>query len=192
MAHLRAAARGRRCVRMGPVRGTILALVLFLLPTPVVVSQTALQMNFTNVTGELFPMVRSLVMSQGDVTSTVNNGSDLLEAGLIGSLTFTTPGFTSGSVSGGGSFGGGGSFYLYTLYGPNLNAHFVGGEWHRMQIAPGIYQFLMVATIAGTLLLEDGESLAVHGVTVQCSLSGAATFTGFAPGDGGNTSVTAD
>jgi hypothetical protein len=156
-------------------------------------AQANVQVNFTDTAGELYITSGNvLALSAAFVTSATRNGNDLFEGGLVGSLNFTTPAFQHGSTANGGSFGIGGNFGLFTVGGASLNAHFLGGEWRKMEVAPGVNGFVLTATITGTLLLENGVSVPVRGHTVQLSPSAPGAFIGFVFGSGGATSVTAD
>ena len=150
----------------------------------------SVQMSFTNTIGDLYATAgHAIALSAASVTSGTRNGNDVFEAGDVGRVNFTTPPFQHGSTATGGTFGVGGSFEISTLYGASLNAHFLGGEWRMVKVSPGVNQFVLTATIAGTLLLDNGVSLPVRGHTVQLSPSAPGNFVGFVFGAGGDTSV---
>jgi hypothetical protein len=151
--------------------------------------QGTIDVEFTNATGELFGTSSQLQFTNGILVSVGQDGQAPFLAGFVGTVTFTTPIFTSGSVQNGGAFGVGGSFYIASPYNVDINATFVRGSWKFSRLPNGTFDYALVGQIQGTLFL-NGTTYNMQGVSVQLSVNtGRSHFLGLYRTSGGNTDV---
>ena len=165
--------------------------LLFLVTASGFAQEPRLEVDFATSSGEIFAATpKRLRLYAATLVSVARDGGYPILAGGVGTLSFTTPSFGTGTVEYGGTFGPGGEFFISSPYDADISAQFVGGEWRRTALFPdGTYNFILTAQIRGSMFLL-GATYNVQGVTVQLSLNtGGGPFLGTNNSSGGNTAV---
>jgi len=120
------------------------------------------------------------------------NGGGLITGSNLGTVTFTTPGLSTGSLQMGGTFGAGGSFTITAngtdgLNGTLFSGTFTSGTWTMVTLANGTHNYTLTGVLAGTL----GSGYSTNGVTVQLTINtGKGFFNGSTRISSGDTTVT--
>ena len=170
------------------VKTTVLSLAILFIAAIPSRAQESLEATLSTTAGELFPFTPGQLMVSNAWLNTVNvNGENVL-AGLVGSATFTTPQFSSGSVATGGRFNAGGSFYISSIYDVDVTASFVHGTWERLALSNGTANYVMVAEIEGTMFYL-GTTYNIQGRAIEIGPAMSGSFLGTHTASGGTTDV---
>jgi len=174
----------------------MLWLALIALALPMAAFANSGGVNFTNSGGTLTGSSAGMSLS-GSVLIAVNglNGSGLVTGNDLGSVSFSTGMWTSGSLQMGGTFMAGGTFIINgngTNGVPNtviFNGTFAGPvTWSLMTLANGTHNYTLTGSISGTWL--GGAS--VNGATVQLTINtGKGFFNGSTTIASGDTNIDA-
>jgi hypothetical protein len=175
-------------------RMLLLALIAFALPVAAFANSGGV--DFTNSGGTLTGSSAGMSLS-GSVLIAVNglNGSGLVTGNDLGSVSFSTGMWTSGSLQMGGTFMAGGTFIINgngTNGVPNtviFNGTFAGPvTWGLVTLANGTHNYTLTGSISGTWI---GGSW-VNGATVQLTINtGKGFFNGSTSIASGDTNIDA-
>ena len=175
-------------------RMLLLALIAFALPVAAFANSGGV--DFTNSGGTLTGSSAGMSLS-GSVLIAVNglNGLGLVTGNDLGSVSFSTGMWTSGSLQMGGTFMAGGTFIINgngTNGIPNtviFNGTFDGPvTWGLMTLANGTHNYTLTGSISGTWI---GGSW-VNGATVQLTINtGKGFFNGSTSIASGDTNIDA-
>jgi hypothetical protein len=175
-------------------RMLLLALIAFALPVAAFANSGGV--DFTNSGGTLTGSSAGMSLS-GSVLIAVNglNGLGLVTGNDLGSVSFSTGMWTSGSLQMGGTFMAGGTFIINgngTNGVPNtviFNGTFAGPvTWGLVTLANGTHNYTLTGSISGTWI---GGSW-VNGATVQLTINtGKGFFNGSTSIASGDTNIDA-
>ena len=175
-------------------RMLLLALIAFALPVAAFANSGGV--DFTNSGGTLTGSSAGMSLS-GSVLIAVNglNGLGLVTGNDLGSVSFSTGMWTSGSLQMGGTFMAGGTFIINgngTNGIPNtviFNGTFAGPvTWGLVTLANGTHNYTLTGSISGTWI---GGSW-VNGATVQLTINtGKGFFNGSTSIASGDTNIDA-
>ena len=175
-------------------RMLLLALIAFALPVAAFANGGGV--DFTNSGGTLTGSSAGMSLS-GSVLIAVNglNGLGLVTGNDLGSVSFSTGMWTSGSLQMGGTFMAGGTFIINgngTNGVPNtviFNGTFAGPvTWGLVTLANGTHNYTLTGSISGTWI---GGSW-VNGATVQLTINtGKGFFNGSTSIASGDTNIDA-
>ena len=151
----------------------VLLLAVLALALPLAAFASGAAVDFTNTGGTLSGSAAGLSLS-GSALTVVNglNGGGLITGSNLGSVTFTTGAFTSGSAQTGGTLAAGGSF---TITGNGVNGvptgviftgSFTNAQWVMTTDANGNHSYTLLAAVAGTL----GNGFSTTAVTSQLTV----------------------
>lgn len=147
--------------------------------------------DFSNSGGTLTGTSSGLNLSGSTLIAVIQGGTPLA-TGNLGTVTFSTGGLSTGSLTMGGTFDAGGAFTV-TGNGTNgvpsgtlFSGSFSGpSSWALVTLANGTHSYTLTGTLTGT---ADGASVA--GVTVQLTINtGVGYFNGSTTIAGGDTTI---
>jgi hypothetical protein len=174
----------------------MLWLALIALALPMAAFANSGGVDFTNSGGTLTGSSAGMSLS-GSVLIAVNglNGSGLVTGNDLGSVSFSTGMWTSGSLQMGGTFMAGGTFIINgngTNGVPNtviFNGTFDGPvTWGLVTLANGTHNYTLTGSISGTWIVGSW----VNGATVQLTINtGKGFFNGSTTIASGDTNIDA-